>query len=153
MRPPPLLPVRTGPLSDTGQTQCLTTAGDALEACSEDHTGNTSVRPGQDGRFGRDPAAANPAQSGLIKPHGSGGSGGFAFTPMDVNGNVIPLTGTLPTAIWYVRFDNGDYAGGDGPANGNRVRLVRSGQSFAAFDELGLPTPIPTLSEGGNSSC
>lgn len=235
----------TGLLNDTGQIKCLNVEGNAVEACSEANTGDASARPGQDGRFGRDPASANPAKSGLIKPVGSGGSGGFAFTPLDVNGNVIPLTGTPPvpstpprctwdrvtnliwevkttsglqdqestygwgvnntgscvdgsgcstnayvydlhlanvcpvsgagpwrlptrrelrsivdygrnypsidnayfpntasrdywssdgygtddppTAFWYVRFDNGDSAGGDGPANGNRVRLVRSG--------------------------
>lgn len=86
----------TGLLNDTGQTQCLNQAGNALEACSEANTGNASARPGQDGRFGRDPAAANPAASGFSKPAGSGGSGGFAFTPLDVNGNAIALSGTPP---------------------------------------------------------
>lgn len=86
----------TGHLNGTGQTRCLNAAGNALEACSEANTGNASVRPGQDGRFGRDPAAANPAQSGLTKPAGSGGSGGFAFIPLNASGTVIPLVGTPP---------------------------------------------------------
>ncbi len=86
----------TGLLNDTGQTRCLNTAGNALEACSATNTGNNSPRPGQDGRFGRDPAAGNPGLSGFSKPAGSGGSGGFAFTPLDVNGTAIALTGTTP---------------------------------------------------------
>jgi len=86
----------TGHLNDTGQTRCLNVAGNALEACSEANTGNASTRPGQDGRFGRDPAAANPTQSGLTRPAGSGGSGGFAFTPLDVSGNAIALSGNPP---------------------------------------------------------
>ena len=86
----------TGLLNDTGQTRCLNVAGSALDACSETNTGNASTRPGQDGRFGRDPAAGNPGLSGFSKPAGSGGSGGFAFTPLDVNGTPIALTGATP---------------------------------------------------------
>jgi len=86
----------TGHLNDTGQTRCLNVAGTALEACSTANSGDTSPYPRQDGRFGRDPAAGNPARSGFTKPAGSGGSGGFAFTPLDVNGNPIPLTGKPP---------------------------------------------------------
>ena len=110
----------TGALNDTGQIRCLNAAGKALEACSDTNTGNASHRPGQDGRFGRDPAAANPAQSGLTKPAGSGGSGGFVFTPLDVNGNAIPLNGSPPVPsntprcikdnvtnlIWEVKTDD-----------------------------------------------
>ena len=89
----------TGVLNDTGQTRCLNTAGTALEACTEANSGDASPYPRQDGRFGRDPAAANPAQSGLTKPAGSGGSGGFAFTPLDVSGNAIDLSGNPPVPI------------------------------------------------------
>lgn len=111
----------TGLLNDSGLTQCLNAAGTALEACSEANSGNASTRPGQDGRFGRDPAAANPAASGFTKPAGSGGSGGFAFTPLDESGNAIALTGTPPVPsaiprciwdrvtnlIWEVKTDDG----------------------------------------------
>jgi hypothetical protein len=83
----------TGLLNDTGQTQCLNVAGTALEACSEANSGDTSPYPRQDGRFGRDPAAGKPGISGYGKP---AGSGGFAFTPLDVNGNPIALTGNPP---------------------------------------------------------
>lgn len=86
----------TGLLNDTGQTQCLNAAGTALEACSEANSGDASPYPRQDGRFGRDPAAGKPGISGFSKPAGSGGSGGFAFTPLDVNGNAIALTGNPP---------------------------------------------------------
>ncbi|MCC7280435.1 MAG: DUF1566 domain-containing protein [Chromatiaceae bacterium] len=86
----------TGLLNDTGQIHCLNVAGTPWEACSETNTGKTSPRPGQDGRFGRDPAAGNPVLSGFSKPAGSGGNGGFAFTPLDVSGNAIALTGTPP---------------------------------------------------------
>ena len=85
----------TGYLNDTGQTQCRSTDGLTLEACSQANAGNSGSRPGQDGRFGRDPAAGS-GSSGLTKPAGSGGSGGFAFTPLDASGNAIALTGSPP---------------------------------------------------------
>lgn len=111
----------TGLLNDTGQTQCLNAAGTALEACSQANTGDASARPMQDGRYGRDPAAANPVASGFTKPAGSGGEGGFAFTPLDAGGNAIPLTGDPPAPsttprcildnvtnlIWEVKTDDG----------------------------------------------
>ena len=86
----------TGALNDTGQTRCLNAAGTGMEACSSANSGDASPYPRQDGRFGRDSAIGNPAQSGFSKPAGSGGNGGFAFTPLDVNGNPIPLTGNPP---------------------------------------------------------
>ncbi len=110
----------SGLLNDTGQTRCLNSAGNALEACSTANTGNASARPGQDGRFGRDPAAGNPGAPGFSKPPGSGGSGGFAFTPLDVSGTAIALTGSPPVPsatprciwdrvtnlIWEVKTDD-----------------------------------------------
>lgn len=86
----------TGSLNDSGQTRCLNNAGTALEACTSANSGDASTRPRQDGRFGRDPAAGNTGISGFNKPAGSGGSGGFAFTPLDVNGDPIPMTGNPP---------------------------------------------------------
>lgn len=111
----------TGLLNDSGLTQCLNAAGTALEACSEANSGDASTRPRQNGRFGRDPAALNPARSGFTKPAGSDGSGGFVFTPLDVNGNAITLTGNPPVPsytprciwdrvtnlIWEVKTDDG----------------------------------------------
>ncbi len=89
---PELHAAPSGWLNDTGQTRCLNTAGTALENCSAANTGDSSPNPSQDGRYGRDPAAAN----GFSKPAGSGGSGGFAFIPLDASGTPITLTGTPP---------------------------------------------------------
>lgn len=81
----------TGMLNDTGQIRCLNSNGSGLEPCSYENTGNFTTYPGQDGRYGRDAAAADPKHSGFTKPAGSGGKGGFAFMPLDVSGNQIPL--------------------------------------------------------------
>ena len=111
----------SGLLNDTGQTQCLNVTGTALEECTPENSGDDSPYPGQDGRYGRDAAAKFPEQSGFTKPEGSGGHGGFAFTPLDVNGNPIPLVGDPPVPaetprciwdrvtnlIWEVKTDDG----------------------------------------------
>ena len=111
----------SGLLNDTGQTQCLNVTGTALEECTPENSGDDSPYPGQDGRYGREAAAKYPAQSGFTKPEGSGGHGGFAFTPLDVNGNPIPLVGDPPVPaetprcvwdrvtnlIWEVKTDDG----------------------------------------------
>lgn len=110
-----------GLLNDTGQTQCLNVFGNSLEDCTPENSGDDSPYPGQDGRYGRDAAAKYPTQSGFTKPEGSGGRGGFAFTPLDVNGNPIPLVGDPPVPaktprciwdrvtnlIWEVKTDDG----------------------------------------------
>ncbi len=124
----------TGALNDTGQTRCYN--GSTLTTCSSGNTGDGSSYPRQDGRFGRDAAAGNLA-SGFSKPAGSGGSGGFAFTPLDVSGTAIALTGSPPVPsatprcirdevtnlIWEVKTDdNGlqdkdwSYIWGSGPS-------------------------------------
>lgn len=112
----------TGLLNDTGQAHCSSDAGNV--ACSAANTGDASSRPGQDGRFGRDAAAANPAASGFAKPAGSGGNDGFAFIPLKVDGTAItgnppfvaPDPGnaaslrcvhdTVTNLIWEVKTDN-----------------------------------------------
>lgn len=86
----------SGLLNDTGQTRCLNVTGKELEGCTSDNSGDDSSYPGQDGRYGRDAGANDPERSGLIKPEGSGGHGGFAFTPLDVFGNPILLVGDPP---------------------------------------------------------
>jgi hypothetical protein len=112
----------SGLLNDTGQTQCLNVFGNALEECTPENSGDDSPFPGQDGRYGRDAAAKYPEQSGFTKPEGSGGHGGFVFTPLDVNGNPIPLVGDPPVPaetprcvwdrvtnlIWEVKTDDGE---------------------------------------------
>ncbi len=112
------------PLNDTGQTQCWD--GSAMADCTDSTTGDTATFPGQDGRYGRDAAA----ETGALKPaDGSiasdrkqgGGAAGFDFTPLDVSGNEIPLTGNPPKPaspprcvrdnitglIWEVKTDDG----------------------------------------------
>lgn len=98
----------SGTLNDTGQIRCLNTAGTKLETCNSTNSGDSSPYPSQDSRFGRDPASGNPEQSGFTKPLGSGGSTAFAFTPLDVDGNAIPLTGNppIPSATPRCIFDN-----------------------------------------------
>ena len=86
----------SGLLNDTGLTHCLNVSGNALEPCWENNSGDKSPYPGQDGRFGRDAASIFWPFSGFYKPADSGGHGGFAFTPLDVNGNPIPLVGDPP---------------------------------------------------------
>jgi hypothetical protein len=71
-----------GPLNDTGQTLCDNgTSTGTMVACTIGNTGDTSALPRQDGRFGRDPAAAT---SNLVKV-GSGGVAGFDFTRVCFN--------------------------------------------------------------------
>ena len=115
-----LVAAPSGLLNDTGQTQCLNVAGTALEACTWQNSGEVAFT-GQDGRFGRDAAERNLTKSGFTKIAGSGGHGGFAFTPLDVNGNPIPLVGDPPVPaetprcvwdevtnlIWEVKTDDG----------------------------------------------
>lgn len=55
--------------------------------------------PLRDSLIGRDAAAINPKESGFTKPDGSAGNGGFALTPLDVNGNAIPLVGDPPVPV------------------------------------------------------
>ena len=135
----------SGLLNDTGQTQCLNVTGTALEECTPENSGDDSPYPGQDGRYGRDAAAKYSAQSGFTKPEGSGGHGGFAFTPLDVNGNPIPLVGDPPVPaetprcvwdrvtnlIWEVKTDDGglqdkDWTYGLG---GNNLGFCNNGQT------------------------
>ncbi|MDP3616349.1 MAG: hypothetical protein Q8R49_00785, partial [Rhodoferax sp.] len=51
----------TGLLNDTGQTQC-DNGSNVLGACNAASTGDASIMPRQDGRFGRD--AALPVKVG-----------------------------------------------------------------------------------------
>lgn len=96
----------SGLLNDSGQQRCIDNSGAVLEACATVNSGDGSNYPGQDGRYGRDAAISNPARSGLSKPEGSGGTGGFALVPLDVQGQPIPLTGSpqipaaIPRCIW-----------------------------------------------------
>lgn len=102
----PVMAAPTGVLNDSGQQRCLDATGSALQACTSANSGNGAAYPGQDGRFGRDPAVAMSDRSGLIKAEGSGGRAGFNFTPLDISGQPIPLAGTpkipssTPRCVW-----------------------------------------------------
>lgn len=103
-------------LNDTGQTQCYN--GSAMVACTATNTGDTAAYPGQDGRYGRDPAYA----AGLFAKTG-GGAAGFDFSPLDASGNPIALTGNpaVPASTpacerdnvtgltWEVKTDDGGF--------------------------------------------
>lgn len=93
------------PLNDSGQAQCYD-AAHAPAACA------AAALPGQDGRHGRDAAAA---ASALVKQ--GGGAGGFDFTRLCMNGDAAgtgtcianPLgdTGANPAATaWACTRDN-----------------------------------------------
>jgi Protein of unknown function (DUF1566) len=90
----------TGLLNDTGQTLCSN--GAAMVACTAAITGDTTTRPRQDGRFGRDPAG--PAKVGA-------GSAGFDFTKVCMDGTLNCATaadsGASPASTaWACTKDN-----------------------------------------------
>jgi hypothetical protein len=97
----------TGLLNDSGQTQCLNAAGNALEPCSAANTGDAAPFPRQDARFGRDAAASAAA----LPPKTGGGAGGFDFTKLDADGQ--PLA--IQNQAWSFDgsgYDNGSEAAG-----------------------------------------
>lgn len=84
---------RAAELNDTGQTLCYSDTGTVLP-CSVS---------GQDGRYGRDAAAA----AGLLSKIGAGAAG-FDYTKIANNGSALPADanlGTTPTA-WACTLDN-----------------------------------------------
>ena len=74
---------QTGRLNDTGQTSCYNASNVAV-ACDAATTGNAGTRPHQDGRYGRDAAAAAGALTKI-----GGGAAGFDFSCVLWNGTVI----------------------------------------------------------------
>lgn len=76
-------------LNDTGQDKCYD--GSALVACSAANSGNAATHPGQDGRFGRDAAAA----AGQLTKIG-GGDKGFDYTRVCMSGELAGQ-GACPT--------------------------------------------------------
>lgn len=105
-----LVPATVTGLPDTGQDQCWD--GVALVACTPGNTGDAAAFPRQDGRYGRDAAAA----SGALAKTG-GGAKGFDYTALDAGGNpVAPSAGANPHAcvrdnasglVWEVKTDDG----------------------------------------------
>lgn len=75
-------PAHAAGLNDTGQTLCDDGANNTV-VCTTDNTGDAATMPRQDGRFGRDPAAA----VGQLTKIGAGAAG-FDFTKVCMNGTL-----------------------------------------------------------------
>lgn len=89
-------------LNDTGQTLCYN-ASDVGVPCSAAVGGDNGVNPRQDGRYGRDAAAA----AGQLTKIGAG-SAGFDYTKIANNGSALPASASLgagPTD-WACTKDN-----------------------------------------------
>lgn len=97
-------------LPDTGQANCYD--GTSMVACDARNSGDEAEHPGQDGRFGRDAAAAVGALNKL-----GGGDVGFDYTALDASGNSTnPSGGATPHPcvrdnitglVWEVKTDDG----------------------------------------------
>ncbi len=97
-------------LNDTGQDKCYYYDGtnNTLVTCTNDNTGDAASWPRQDGRFGRDAAAA----AGVL-PKTGGGAAGFDFTKVCMSGELAgqgscpanPSVGT-GTNQWACTKDN-----------------------------------------------
>lgn len=83
-----------GALNDTGQSLCFEPTTVVLVACSATNSGNTSARPRQDGRFGRDAMGT----AGLLAKVG-GGPGGFDFTKVCMSGEPAGTGACLPAPL------------------------------------------------------
>jgi hypothetical protein len=74
-------------LPDTGQDTCYD--GSSMVTCANANTGETATWPRQDGRIGRDPAAAQ----GALNKTGDGAKG-FDYTKLDAAGNPLAIQHT-----------------------------------------------------------
>ncbi len=93
---------QTRPINDTGQTLCYDGAN-APAACSATLGGDGGVNPRQDGRYGRDAAAA----AGQLTKIGAGDAG-FDFTKIANNGSALPASAVLGSGStdWACTRDN-----------------------------------------------
>lgn len=82
-------PLHAAFLPDTGQTLC-DDGSHTLVACSDASTGDASTMPRQDGRYGRDPAAA----AGRVTKVG-GGAAGLDYIKMSNSGAYLPASAPL----------------------------------------------------------
>jgi hypothetical protein len=89
-------------LPDSGQNLCVDGAN-FLVACSSGNTGDGATYPRQDGRFGRDPAAA----AGTLAKTGAGAVG-FDYTKVANDGSDLAAGAALGTAAtdWACTRDN-----------------------------------------------
>lgn len=88
-------------LNDSGQSTCYN--GSAMVACADPNTGDGSSFPRQDGRYGRDAAAA----AGALSKTG-GGAAGFDFTKIANDGSDLLASATLGNGAtdWACTRDN-----------------------------------------------
>lgn len=91
----------TASLNDTGQDTCYD--GSTMVACSDANSGDAATYPRQDGRFGRDAAAA----AGQLTKAG-GGAKGFDYSKIANNGSVLSASATLGSGLtnWACTRDN-----------------------------------------------
>ena len=96
------VPVHAADLPDTGLGLC-DNGSNVLVACSAANTGDAAVYPRQDGRFGRDAAAAAGAFTKV-----GGGAAGFDYTKIANDGTTLSAGATLGTAAtdWACTKDN-----------------------------------------------
>jgi Protein of unknown function (DUF1566) len=89
-------------LNDSGQTVCYDALNTAV-ACSASVSGDTGVNPRQDGRYGRDAAAA----SGALTKVGAGAAG-LDYTKIANNGSALAAGAALGTSAtsWACTRDN-----------------------------------------------
>lgn len=94
--------VHAAGLNDTGQTKCYD-AGNATVSCSSTAGGDGSASPRQDGRYGRDAAAAALQ---LVKV--GAGSAGFDYTKIANDGSTLAATAALGSNAgdWACTKDN-----------------------------------------------
>ncbi|MDH5785075.1 MAG: DUF1566 domain-containing protein [Chromatiales bacterium] len=94
-------PLHAAFLPDTGQTLC-DDGSNTLVACSDANTGDASTMPGQDGRYGRDPAAAAGRMSKV-----GGGAAGLDYIKMSNSGTYLPATAPLGAGAtdWACNID------------------------------------------------
>ncbi|CAK0752417.1 conserved exported hypothetical protein [Gammaproteobacteria bacterium] len=91
-----------GALNDTGITQCQDDGG-IWGTCTAATSGDSAVNPRQDGRYGRDAAAA----AGQLTKIGAGAAG-FDFTKIANDGSELPASAVLGTGPkdWACTRDN-----------------------------------------------
>jgi hypothetical protein len=83
--------------NDSGQNQCYD--GHDMVSCTEATSGDKAPHPRQDGRYGRDAQGEHLTKTG-------GGLAGFDFSPLDAQGQPIPLLEGVPVTPPACTRDN-----------------------------------------------
>ncbi|CAK0775093.1 conserved exported hypothetical protein [Gammaproteobacteria bacterium] len=138
-------------LNDTGITQCVDDSGN-FGACTEMITGDSAVNPRQDGRYGRDAAAA----AGKLVKIG-GGRVGFDFTKIANDGSELHASAALGAGpkdwacirdnvtgiLWEVKTNDGGIRDKDNTyIFSNAVTFVAAvnATGLCGFNDWRLPT-------------